>query len=574
MSERRLPPDLLTEIDSPIRETRLAGVDQLTRLVYSSDVAVAAVARRALERLTSDDSRSVAAAAVAALERTAVRLTPDAVDFGYVPPDTPELVADVLVNGPPLAIATATVTISGPGLRASLTGRHLRIVWQPRSAWLDGSVTIRGKAGWADVRVTGQVAAGPMSRADVVERLSHDEDRGGPVWVDEGAGAARVTVFSPPPARRHVRGTVLMAVLAVLLLGGAGVAVAVNRTSHRDRPPAAAAAVTPAQTAVASSPTLAAPIPKTVSSVPAAARVASVAKPAVIGTIRVDAEPEGVTVSPDGRTVYVANQGSHILSVVDSASRRVTSVSLRHTPRFVTTSRDGRLVFVSMYEQDMSGSGVAVLDAASRKVMRYLMTGVQPYTLAVGPDDHLWVPIHSQHRIEIYTTGDQRPVGQVRVPPNPHAVGFSAKLRRAFTSNHESNAVSVIDMRRNRLVKSIPVSRAPHSIAVSPDGRTVLVAGYEANTADLIDAATLRRTGPFRVGSKPQSVAFAVDGRHAYVVNEGDNSLSILDGHTGKVTATVRVGGSPRTIAVAPDGRLAYVSNGDDGTLSVLRVGT
>jgi YVTN family beta-propeller protein len=569
MSERSLPPDLLTEIDSPIREARLAGVEQLTRLVYSGDVAAAAAARRALERLTGDDSRSVAAAAVAALERTAVWLNPDHVDFGDVPPGTPQMVADVRIEGPPLAIANATVTVSGPGVRATVTDRHLRIVWQPRSAWLDGSVTVRGKAGWADVRVTGQVTAGPMSRSEVVERLRTDDGLGGQLWADDGA---RVTVFSAPPARRRRRATVVVAGLAALVFVGAGVAVAVNRVSDRARPPVAAA-VTPPPPAVSEAPTLAAPVPKTVSTAPAAARVASVGKPSVVGTIRVGAEPEGVKVSPDGRTVYVANQSSRILSVVDAKSQRVTTVTLRHTPRFVTTSRDGRLVFVSMYEKDMSGSGVAVLDAASHKVVRYLMTGVQPYTLAVSPDDRLWVPIHSQHRVEIYTVGDQRPVGQVRVPPNPHAVGFSANLRRAFTSNHESNAVSVIDMRRNRLVKSIPVSRAPHSIAVSPDGKTVLVAGFEANTADLIDASTLRRTGPFRVGDKPQSVAFAVDGRHAYVVNEGDNTLSVLDGHTGKVTATVRVGRSPRTVAISPDGRLAYVSNGDDDTISVLRVG-
>jgi YVTN family beta-propeller protein len=299
----------------------------------------------------------------------------------------------------------------------------------------------------------------------------------------------------------------------------------------------------------------------------------SIGKPTVVGTIQVGAEPEGVAVAPNSRTVYVADQSSRILSVVDAGSRRVTKVPLRNTPRFVSTSRDGRLVFVSMYEDDKSGSGVAVLDAASHKIVKYLSTGVQPYALAVGPDDRIWVPIHSQRRVEIYTARDQRPDGRVMVPPNPHAVAFSANLKRAFTADHESNAVSIIDMRTDRLLKSVPVSRAPHSIAVSADGKTVLVAGYEANTADLIDAASLRRTGPIRVGSRPQSVAFATDGAHAYVVNEGDDSVSVLDGHTGKVTATVRVGRSPRTIAVSPDGRLAYVSNGTDDTISVLRVG-
>ncbi|MCA2216602.1 YncE family protein [Jidongwangia harbinensis] len=568
MSE--LPRHLLTAIGSPDRDARLIGVGELAQLATSADLAVAAAARYALTRLAEDDSRSVAAAATAALGRTTIRLNPDHLDFGQVPPDTPALAADVLVVGPPLAVADATVSVSGPGLRAQLDGDRLHVWWQPRSDWLDGAVAVRGPAGWAEVRVTGQVAAAePASRAALEAQLRAEGEIGSP-------HAARVTVLSvPPPRRRAGRASVLVAGLAVLaVLGGAGVAVAVTGGLDRDRAPTAAPAPpapVPA-TGAPSAPVTAAPAPSTVARVPLTLRVASTARPAVVGTVRVGNEPEGVAVSPDGRTVYVANQGSRILSVVDAASRRVTPVRLRNTPRFVATSRDGRLVFASMYEDDKSGSGVAVVDAASRRVLRYLATGVQPYTLAVGPDNRLWVPIHSRRRVEIYTAGDQRADGRVEVPPNPHAVAFSARHQRAFTANHESNAVSVIDMRTDRLLKSIPVSRSPHSVAVSPDGRTVLVAGYQANTADLIDAATLRRTGPFRIGDQPQSVAFAGDSRHAYVVNEGGDSVSVLNGRTGAVTATVRVGRSPRTLAVSPDGRLAYVSNGGDDTVSVLRI--
>ena len=567
MSEQGLPPHVLTGIESPIRAARLAGVDELARLANGAELTVAAAARLTLKRLTDDDSRSVAAAAVAALERTAVRLNPDVVNFGPVSPGTPPLVADVVVEGPPLA-AVATVTASGPGLRAALAGRHLRIVWLPQSDWLDGLVTLHSPAGWADVRVAGQVLAPPPFPQAATE-VPPDVVEG----IDPLAGTV-VTVLPALPVRRRRVGlaVVVAGLVALALLAGVGVAMALTQDSWRRSPPAAAYA--PGAPATATGSTPATPAPTAASRLPRTHRVVSVGKPAVVATIRVGAEPEGVAVSPDGRTVYVANQSSHILSVVDAASRRVTSVRLRNTPRFAAVSHDGRLVFVSLYADDKSGSSVAVLDAARHTIIRYVSTGVQPYTLAVGPDGRLWVPIHSHHRIEIYAAGGQRPAGRVMVPPNPHAVAFSAGLHRAFTADHESNAISIIDTRTDRLLKSVPVSRAPHSIAVSPDGRTVLVAGYEANAADLIDAARLRRTGPIPVGSKPQSVAFAADGRHAYVVNEGDNTVSVLDGHTGAVTATVPVGRSPRTVAVSPDGRLAYVANGDDNTISVLRVGT
>jgi len=565
MSELRIPSHVLTEIGSPIREQRLSGVDELTRIAAGADLQLAAAARAVLQRMTEDDSRSVASSAAASLERTTVRLNPDRIDFGQVTPGTPQLAAEVSVEGPPLAVAAATLTVSGPGLRAMLDGRRLHIVWQPRSDWLDGSVTVRGPAGWADVRVTGQVAPGPMSTTAVAARLRAVDSLG-------GLRAPQVTVLPPaPPARRRRAGSAVLAgaLVALVVLGGAGVAMAMTLRDHgRGAPIAAGPPATPAS----AGPTAQAP-PTTVAREPLAKRITSVDRPTVTGTIRVGNEPEGVVVSPDGRTLYVANQSSHILSVVDVATHRVSSVRLRNTPRFVTTSRDGKLVFVSMYENDFSGSGVAVVDAKTHKVVRNLRTGTQPYALSIGPDGKLWVPIHSSGLVEIYDPGTMSPDGTVATPHNPHAVGFSSDLMRAFTPDHESNKVSAIDMQTGKVIRSMTVAEAPHSLAVSPDGRRVLVASFGADSAQLIDAATLRVSSPVKVGRQPQSTAYAADGGHGYIVDEGSDSVSVLDGRTGKVTATVKVGHSPRFVAVSPDGRSAYVSNGADDTVSVLRVG-
>jgi hypothetical protein len=72
-----LPPELRQAIDSPFASVRVAALQELVRLLHGAHAGLALAARQAMERLTSDDSRAVAAAAAEALDdsRTAATAT-------------------------------------------------------------------------------------------------------------------------------------------------------------------------------------------------------------------------------------------------------------------------------------------------------------------------------------------------------------------------------------------------------------------------------------------------------------------------------------------------------------------
>ena len=58
--------------------------------------------------------------------------------------------------------------------------------------------------------------------------------------------------------------------------------------------------------------------------------------------------PWGVAVSPDGKRVYVANQQSNNISVIDTETNRVTAtVSVGSSPFGVATTPDGSKVYVT-----------------------------------------------------------------------------------------------------------------------------------------------------------------------------------------------------------------------------------
>jgi uncharacterized caspase-like protein len=86
-----LPPDLRQAIDSPLARIRASAVQELARLLHGSHAGMALAARLALEQLTNDNSRAVAATATAALGDTAPEERPAIAELRVFLSYTPEL---------------------------------------------------------------------------------------------------------------------------------------------------------------------------------------------------------------------------------------------------------------------------------------------------------------------------------------------------------------------------------------------------------------------------------------------------------------------------------------------------
>ncbi|MBG0562530.1 beta-propeller fold lactonase family protein [Actinoplanes aureus] len=368
----------------------------------------------------------------------------------------------------------------------------------------------------------------------------------------------------PPPRRRGLKVAGILLAIATLAAGSyLGVRLALGGDDRDNATPGAApqqsVAVDPQGSAAPTEGAPAAPVP------------VSLAKPVVADRFRLGREPEGVAVSPDNRTVFVADQNSKDVHFVDLGSRKIVAVKVPNTPRFLAVSEDGGRIYVSMFENDFTGNGLAVIDTAKRTVVKTIRTGPRPFEPAVAPDGQVWVPIHNGARVEIFDPRSLTESGRISVPPNPHWVTFSPDGGIAYTANHESSQISVINAKEGLVLRNIKVGRSPHSIAVTPDGRTLIVTNYDLDTVEVFDTGSLKRLHRLAVGKEPQAVITSTDGRHAYVVNEGSDNLSVVDLKAGKVVSTVAVGDSPRVVALSPDGLRLYVTDGGGRTVTVLR---
>ncbi|NYJ04384.1 serine/threonine-protein kinase [Petropleomorpha daqingensis] len=357
------------------------------------------------------------------------------------------------------------------------------------------------------------------------------------------SGNRTTSVVAPPQEepvapRRRPRGR-LVAVGAVVVLAGTGVAVAVSAGS--DDGPAA-----------------------------------SSGHPTVVATMDVGVSPSDIALSPDGRTAYVAGRGRD-LWVLDTAAGRVTgTVDVPDGPAwYVSVSPDGRRAYVSVKDDAQTVSRVVVLDPAAGTEVASVPVGPRPFSSAVTPDGReVWVAGHEKSEIDVIDVARGEVTATIPVAESPHAVAFSADGRWAYVASHETDTLTVLNTRTRGVVATLPGGDAPYGVAVSPDGDRLAVADRTGGTVTVVDTLSNRVLATARVGGHPEDVAWAPDGRHLYTADAEDGTVSVVDARTYRRTAAVPVGTSPSSIAVRPDGERAYVTNVGDGTVSVLDLTT
>lgn len=210
-------------------------------------------------------------------------------------------------------------------------------------------------------------------------------------------------------------------------------------------------------------------------------------------TIATGANPGGLTLSPDGARLYVANRNDATVSVyiVDAvtgelASAATPTISTGTGPRRVAFSPDG----MKAYVVNATSNNVSVIDVATSSVLATVTVGTQPYDLAVNPD------------------------GQ-----------------RVYVTNNGADTLSVIDASdTNYDVTSITVGAGPRGIVISPNGAHYYVARVSGSTEVIMALKSADNTviGSYNAtsGTGTAGLAITPDGKTLYANNPGNTATT------------------------------------------------
>lgn len=290
----------------------------------------------------------------------------------------------------------------------------------------------------------------------------------------------------------------------------------------------------------------------------------------VLAVIKLGTRPRGVSVSPDGRRVYVALSGSPIagpgvdesklppadrsadgIGVVDAVQLRLLRVLRGVTdPEQIVLSPDGRLLYLA--SQD--GNEVLAMRPASGAIAWRHPVPFEPEGLGLSPDGKvLYVTAESANSVTVLDALTGRPLGQFDVGMRPRGVAFAPDGDRAYVSGEGDASLAVIDARTRQPVRTLHVpgeGARPMGVVLSHDGARIYVATGRGGTVVPFDAHSLEPLAAVGVGTRPWGVAISPDDRYVYSANGQSNDVTVLDTQSLAVSAHLKAGERPWGVAV------------------------
>lgn len=206
--------------------------------------------------------------------------------------------------------------------------------------------------------------------------------------------------------------------------------------------------------------------------------------------VKVGTNPKIVTLSPDGKTIYVSNWSSNDVSVVDAESFTETArIRVGTNPRGSDTDPSGKLLFVANF----NGGSASVVDTEAMKELKKIPMKRLPRHVTTTPDGQK-VLISNMGRgsdaVAMVDIGKQEVEKWIKTGRGPKVICVTPESRIAFTADYFGNSVSIIDLKKGKVIAAIPgLGKAPCGMDLSKDGKILYVTSWYSNDLWAFDLA-------------------------------------------------------------------------------------
>ena len=261
------------------------------------------------------------------------------------------------------------------------------------------------------------------------------------------------------------------------------------------------------------------------------------------------------------RTAIVLNSGEASVSLIDMDKKAVyKTFPIGKEPHHLMITPDQKSVLVA----NAAGNDVVFLDPKTGDLQSRQPNIVDPYHIGYSPNKKWFVAAGNRlDRIDIYAANNQelKLVKIVKAAKTPSHIAFTRDSKLTFVTLQDSNELIAIDLATQEIVWRMPIGKMPAGVWMTPGEKYLLIGLTGSDLVQVVDWKQQKIVKEIKTGKGAHNFRPVGDKRHIFLTNRVDSTISIIDMDKLEKVADIKgLPSGPDCMDVTADGKELWVT--------------
>ena len=271
------------------------------------------------------------------------------------------------------------------------------------------------------------------------------------------------------------------------------------------------------------------------------------------------------SVSADSKTepklAVVLNSGEASVSLIDMPSRKVIkTVPVGKEPHHLMITPDQKTLLIA----NAAGNDVVLMNPTTGELTGRIPDIIDPYQIGYSPNNKWFVANGNRlDRVDVYHAqgSDLKLAKSVKLGKTPSHLAFTADSKLVFITLQDSNELAAIDLDTQTVVWRMTTGKVPAGVWMTPGDQYLLVGITGDDYVQVIDWKNRKEVKRIFTGKGAHNFRPLGDKKHVFVSNRIASSISMINMQTLEKVGDINgLPAGPDDMEITPDGKTLWVT--------------
>lgn len=261
------------------------------------------------------------------------------------------------------------------------------------------------------------------------------------------------------------------------------------------------------------------------------------------------------------KLAVVLNSGEASVSLIDMPNRKVIkTVTVGKEPHHLMITPDQKTLLIA----NAAGNDVVLMNPTTGELTGRIPDIIDPYQIGYSPNNKWFVANGNRlDRVDVYHAqgSDLKLAKSVKLGKTPSHLAFTADSKLVFITLQDSNELAAIDLDTQAVVWRMTTGRVPAGVWMTPGDQYLLVGITGEDYVQVIDWKNRKEVKRIITGKGAHNFRPLGDKKHVFVSNRIASSISMINMQTLEKVGDINgLPAGPDDMEITPDGKTLWVT--------------